>query len=288
VVAEIRHDLLKHRASALGMLDTPQTPRGEVARTLLDPTPTSLAVAAAFERLRRAAGAAGVSVRPLPREPVFGPLHAALARAESLLATGSASASVDRELLAIDRQLRERHGPALSALLAAAPRTRLDPAVVAAWLRPVTEAAGPAGAPVTPGLHVAALGVDLPITSAALETIVANLVRNAITAARGSEDPRVLLRVEESQDAAGRRLVTFLVADSAPGTIALDEIERRAGDRGLGIVRDLVRRWGGHLVVRREPPPFKKAIGAAFPVLAWENPGPRPVQTAHESSARPV
>jgi hypothetical protein len=262
--AEIRHDVLKHRASALGMLGTPEAPREEVARALLEPGPASATVAAAFERLRRAAAAAGVSVRPLAREPLFGPLHRALARAETLLAAGG-NRSADRELLALDRELREQHGPALASLLAVAPRTRLDPSAVAGWLRPVSDG-GRAG-PLTPGLHLSATDVDLPITPAALETIVANLVRNAVQAARAAADPRVLLRVEETQDAAGRRLVTFLVADSAPTTVALDEIERRDGGRGLGIVRDLVRRWGGHLVVRREPAPFYKAIGAAFPLL---------------------
>ena len=76
----------------------------------------------------------------------------------------------------------------------------------------------------------------------------------------------MLVRVEETQDAAGRRLVTFLVADSAPATVALDEIEQRDGERGLGIVRDsgppLGRAPGG----AAEQPPFQKAIGAAFPV----------------------
>jgi signal transduction histidine kinase len=48
--------------------------------------------------------------------------------------------------------------------------------------------------------------------------------------------------------------------------VTLDEIDRREGQRGLGIVRDLVHRWGGHLVVRPEPAPFVKAIGATFPL----------------------
>jgi hypothetical protein len=75
----------------------------------------------------------------------------------------------------------------------------------------------------------------------------------------------VLVRLEEERDAVGRRLVTLLVADSAPATLALEDIERRDGQRGLGIVRDLVRRWGGHLEVRPERPPLVKAIGASFP-----------------------
>ena len=261
--AEVRHDVLKHRASALGMLGTPDAPHEEVARALLEPTPTSAAVAAAFERLRRAAAAAGVTLLPLAREPVFGPLHRALARAEALVSSQPGRAAL-RQLQQLDHDLRERHGPALGALLSFAPRTRLDPAAVAAWLRPSETPDRATG--VTPGLHLAVLDVDLPITAAALETIVANLVRNAVAAARGGPDPRVLVRVEEGHDAAGRRLVTFLVADSAPTTVALDEIEQRDGQRGLGIVRDLVRRWGGHLVVRREPAPFHKAIGASFPI----------------------
>jgi hypothetical protein len=50
--------------------------------------------------------------------------------------------------------------------------------------------------------------------------------------------------------------------------VSLEQIEQRNGQRGLGIVRDLVRRWGGHLIVRGESAPFVKAIGAAFPVTS--------------------
>jgi signal transduction histidine kinase len=65
-------------------------------------------------------------------------------------------------------------------------------------------------------------------------------------------------------------MVTVLVADSAPHTPTPAEIEARDGQRGLGIVRDLVRRWGGHLVVRPEPAPLVKAIGASFPAAIAE------------------
>ena len=84
---------------------------------------------------------------------------------------------------------------------------------------------------------------------------------------RGGE-ARVLVRLEEERDAVGRRLVTLLVADSAGASLSLEEIERRDGQRGLGIVRDLVRRWGGHLVVRPERPPLGRR-------LAPRSPGPR-------------
>jgi hypothetical protein len=60
-------------------------------------------------------------------------------------------------------------------------------------------------------------------------------------------------------------MVSLLVADSAQSTLSLDDIEQRDSQRGLGIVRDLVRRWGGYMIVREEPAPFVKSIGAAFP-----------------------
>jgi hypothetical protein len=50
--------------------------------------------------------------------------------------------------------------------------------------------------------------------------------------------------------------------------VTLEEIDGRDGQRGLGLVRDLVRRWGGHLVVLSEAPPLVKGIGAVFPLPA--------------------
>ena len=87
VVAEVRHDVLKHRASALGLLADASAGanREEIARLLLEPVPASAAVTGAYERLQRAAGAVGIVLRPLEREPVFGPLVAALSRVETLL-----------------------------------------------------------------------------------------------------------------------------------------------------------------------------------------------------------
>jgi signal transduction histidine kinase len=275
-VGEIRHDVLKHRASALGMLGESVTAREEIARTLREPVPTSAVVASAYDRLRRAAAAVGVTLRPLEREPLFGPLARALSRAETLIDRPANGAALG----ALDRELRERHGPALGALLTLAPRTRLDPAELAGWLRTLAETTAAAEQrgkgeleraaipPITPGLHLPALDLEVPLPPEALHTILANLVRNALSAVRGSADARVLVRVEQQRDATGRRMVTFLVADSAAGAVSLEQIEQREVQRGLGIVRDLVRRWGGHVVVQDEPAPFVKAIGAAFPGIS--------------------
>src|SRR6266849_7375917 len=72
-VAALRHDVLKHRASVLSAALDPGA-REEVARALLQPEPVSRTVAQAYQRLRQEARAQGVSLRPLAREPVFGPL----------------------------------------------------------------------------------------------------------------------------------------------------------------------------------------------------------------------
>jgi len=63
----------------------------------------------------------------------------------------------------------------------------------------------------------------------------------------------------------GRPLVTLFVGDSAASTPTLEAIEARESGRGLAIVRDAVRQWRGHLVVRAEPAPLAKLIGASFP-----------------------
>ena len=47
--------------------------------------------------------------------------------------------------------------------------------------------------------------------------------------------------------------------------VSLEAIEQRESGRGLALVRDLTREWQGHLVVRAEEPPWKKAVGACFP-----------------------
>jgi len=60
--------------------------------------------------------------------------------------------------------------------------------------------------------------------------------------------------------------VSLLVGDSAAAALTLEAVEARESGRGLAIVRDLVRKWRGHLVIRDEAPPFTKVVGACFPL----------------------
>jgi signal transduction histidine kinase len=261
VVGELRHDVLKHRASVLGMV---RERRDDVARSLRSPEPASQVVARQYQMLREAARAQGVRLRRLSREPVFGPLVRDLTRAETLLA----GAGGDDEILAIDKRLRDVHAPRLAALLRLSPRTRLDAAAVAGWIRDVeAEMRRAGGAWADPSILIAGMQVEFPVEREALSTIFANLLRNAQTAAAGGS---VIVRLGEERDAAGRNLTTLLVGDSAAGdsaagAITLEAIEQRESGRGLALVRDLTREWQGHLVVRSEEPPWKKAVGACFP-----------------------
>jgi signal transduction histidine kinase len=258
-VNELRHDLLKHRAGVLGMLAEPGASREDVARALLSPEPASATLARHYEALRTAARAQGVSLRRLAREPTFGPLARDLSRAESLL-RGSGG---DGELLRIDARIRGEHATRLAALLRLGPRTRLDAAAVAGWIRDVEAEMRRGGSKWTaPSILLQGMGVEFAVEREALSTIFANLLRNAQAAAAGGE---VIVKLGEEHDAAGRNLTVLLVGDSSAHTVSLEAIEQRESGRGLSLVRDLTREWQGHVVVRAEEPPWKKAVGACFP-----------------------
>jgi signal transduction histidine kinase len=202
-----------------------------------------------------------VTLRPLGREPVFGPLWRDLRRAEAWAEQPTRT----RALVAVDGRLRGVHSERLGALLRLGPRTRLDGAALADWIRDL-EAELAADGWTPPAILLQDLELDFPVERAALCTIFANLLRNAETAVRAQAPGHVIVRVESARDATGRRVLTLLVGDSAPEPIALDAIEARESGRGLAIVRDLVREWRGHLVVRSETAPWTKAVGACFPV----------------------
>jgi tetratricopeptide (TPR) repeat protein len=281
VVGELRHDVLKHRAGVLGLAADAGVNRAELSRALLEPTPTSVVVAAAHERLAKAARGQGIALRPLRREPVLGPLAADLARAERLLGTPSSAALDPEPLLAIDRRLRGAHAQRLGALLQRGPRTRLGPLELSAWIAAVEAATRGDGARwIAPALLLGDLDVDFPVERDALHAIFANLLRNAQAAAgagRGAggaavagqdadEEGHVIVRVERERDVTGRQVASLFVGDSASTILTLEQIDARESGRGLAIVRDLVRQWRGHLVIRADAAPFAKVVGACFPL----------------------
>jgi hypothetical protein len=258
-VAEVRHDVIKHRASVLGM---GEEDRQDMARVLLEPQPASELVAEIYARVEQAATGLGLTLRPLDREPTFGPIAGALRQAERILREGR-RAPLDE----LDRELREEHTARLGHLLTLGPRTELDAETLTRWIRAV-EAETPGTT--APGLLMKNMDLSVGVDETALYTIFANLLRNAEQAVAERPEPRILVRVERETDVTGRQLVTILVADSAPHAPMLNptDIEKRDGQRGLGLVRDLTRKWGGHLAIRNESAPLVKAIGASFPAAS--------------------
>ena len=259
-VAEVRHDLLKHRASALGLAGATGTSRDEIVRAMNEPVPVSKALAEVYTQLVDRARALGIALRPVRREPVFGDLLRDLVRAEQAVHAQNAN----DELLELDHAFREIHAPRLAHLLAAGPRTAVHPDRLALWIRAVEVEVGQAGW-IAPSIMVADLDLAVPIAEPALAAIIVNLLRNAAAAVHGATDGRILLRVDSQRDVTGRRMVSVVVADSATHPLTLEDIERRDRQRGLGIVRDLVRRWGGFMIVQKEGLPFVKSVGAVFP-----------------------
>lgn len=265
-VGELRHDVLKHRAGVLGAVADGQAPRAEIERALTEPRPTSVVVAAIYDRLTQSARGAGVTLQPLAREPIFGALARDLARAELLLPRVPPHDGRD-ELVAIDGRLRGARADELAALLRQGPRTRLDAAMLSRWIAALEASTRQAGRPWTaPGLSLADLDVDFPVEEDALVAIFANLLRNAEAAVAGQTDARVIVRVDRERDVTGRQSVTLFVGDAATAPLSLEAIEARESGRGLAIVRDLTRQWRGHLVVRPETAPLTKLVGACFPL----------------------
>ncbi|MBS2024325.1 MAG: tetratricopeptide repeat protein [Deltaproteobacteria bacterium] len=260
-VAAIRHDALKHRASALSMLDS--APREDVQHALTLPRPASQLVADAYLAVREAARQLGLGLKPLAREPVFGALSTDLQAAEEQLARppGPRDARIHR---AASRM--KAHADALGALLQLGPRTRLDATQVSKWLLALEGEARALNQPWTsPALELLRLDLDFPIAQGALESVFANLVRNAQAAAGAHPEPRVRIRIDEERDAAGRRLLVLSVADSSPQLVSIEQISARESGRGLGLVRDGVRAWQGFLRVRPESAPLHKSVEACFP-----------------------
>jgi len=257
-IGRIRHDVLKHRTSALELLADPTTARADVARALLEPAPTSSDVVSIYDQLAQEARGLGVLLCPVAREPVLGALVADLKRAEALI---QRTDDVSPALHEIDERLRGSHLDSLQALLRSGPRTTLNAGLVSRWIDGVC---GQNPSATMPGLYLPAAQIPFPLPESTLGSIVSNLLRNAVAASE-DDTSAVEVRVEQGRDGTGRRTVSLLVADTSPRGLDTEVIEGRPADRGLGIVRDTTRAWGGEIVVRDEPAPFCKSVGVRFP-----------------------
>ena len=70
------------------------------------------------------------------------------------------------------------------------------------------------------------------------------------------------------------KLNNYSVVEATSGEQALEvvDIDNRPADRGLGIVREATRAWGGEIITLDEPAPFHKSIGVRFAAPAEAKP----------------
>ena len=71
---------------------------------------------------------------------------------------------------------------------------------------------------------------------------------------------KVIVRLVREADFAGMTWVKLQIGDNAEAELSDTDLENRAADRGLGIVRDTARDWRGRVVIQRENPPYRKTI----------------------------
>jgi tetratricopeptide (TPR) repeat protein len=264
VIGELRHDVLKHRTSALGLLRDDQTTIETLRTALLTPEPVSHAVAAAYARLAGAARAEGIGLRRLRREPVLGSLFRDLRRVEKLVARKQHKGQKPA-ILAVDERLRHVHPTRLKQLLALGPQCQVDAAELQRWIAVVEhEWARDQKRFVAPALRMSDLVLHFPLERQALFQIFANLLRNAQAAVGALVEPRVVVVLGRDKDFTGRERVTLQVGDNSTVELSLEAIESRDTGRGLAVLRDLTRHYQGQIVIRPAEAPYCKYVGVGF------------------------
>jgi tetratricopeptide (TPR) repeat protein len=264
VIGELRHDVLKHRTSALGLLRDDQTTIETLRVALLTPEPASQAVAAAYARLSAAARAEGITLRRLGREPTLGALHRDLCRVERLIVQKPFEGQKS-EILTIDERLRNVHPTRLKHLLALGPQCAVDAAELQRWIAVVEqEWARDNQSFVAPALQMSDLVVRFPLERQGLFQIFANLLRNAQAAVGSLVEPRIVVVLGKETDFTGREQVTLEVGDNSPLELTLETIESRETGRGLAVLRDLTRHYKGQIVIHPAEAPYSKYVGVKF------------------------
>jgi tetratricopeptide (TPR) repeat protein len=261
VVGHLRHDVLKHRTSALELLAQDPSTLPKLRATLLEPVPVSAVLTEAYTQLRVAARAQGVTLRRLEREPVFGALLKDLRLVERSLDDMRHAPLIQR----LDARLRTVHPDQLQRLLAQGPRFELDAVAIQRWIASLQAELTGRGQPWTvPALQMSDLTLPFPVDEGALFQVFANLLRNAQAAVKATAKPKILVRLLREADFAGRTWVKLQIGDNAEAELSDADLENRAPDRGLGIVRDTSRDWHGRIVIQRESSPYHKTLSVEF------------------------
>lgn len=240
LLAGIRHEVLKHNTTVLpdvaAALETGDRGPWEAFTARLPELDEKLrAYISALVTLGASRG-----MRLVPEtDPVLGPLVQTFDRLKRI------RRPEPDELLTLSRVVNERVFADISRTVREICVIECDEALVRAVYQRVCAEPGLAGDNL-PELWVTGGPVTLRLFRPDLEDILANLLRNALTAGARS----LAVALSESEDeVTGHPLVEFAVIDDAPGTLTNAMIRSRFIGRGLGLAVDLTNRHGGSIRV---------------------------------------
>ncbi len=273
VLSAIRHEVLKHNTTVLGVVadaldDGDPDPAFWAAERLFAPRGAVVRFRGYIGELVQLGGAHGVHLNLRWRDPVLGPLIAAmdgLSAVERDLRAGRG-----RRLAETLRQLSDRLNTdgyrALGRLLADICVLQVHEALV----RDVYAAV--AAEPAFRAHQRLPLEVQLPtepivvrLFRSDLEDILANLLRNSLAATvEAANADRLGVRVAlEDDPITGIERVQLRVLDNSPRRLSTAMIRGRYIGRGLGLAVDLISRAGGSIHVEAEPG-WSKAVVVRF------------------------
>ncbi len=195
------------------------------------------------------------------KDPVVAPMARAMDRLRRLEGPlrrpWRAPAATPGRLRAIAQALNEDAYAGLGELLGRLGTTAVGPELVlGTWARVRAEANISRLSPCELAMSGREDTLPARIFAGDLEDVLANLLRNAVTAAcaRGDGSGRVGVCIEEEEDPiTGQESVLLRVLDDAPGRLETADIHTRGIGRGLGLTADLIARHDGSIGVERRP-----------------------------------
>lgn len=240
LLAGIRHEVLKHNTTVL--------PEVAAALEAGDPRPWE-ALSARLPELGDKLGAyigalvalgRGAGVRLVPeRDPTLGPLLRTFGRLRRARRPDPAEVRAWSQVVNVDAY------EALGRMVREICVLRVDEALVREVYERVAAEPGFLGTPL-PELWVTGGPLTLRLFRPDLEDILANLLRNALSA--GARSLAVAL-AESEDEVTGHPLAEIAVVDDAPGALTNAMIRSRFIGRGLGLAVDLTNRHGGNIRV---------------------------------------
>ncbi|MCO4743197.1 MAG: hypothetical protein KC912_00310 [Proteobacteria bacterium] len=267
VLSALRHEVLKHNTSLLEpVADALERGDDELVAWANERLFGERGVVARFfeqcERLRAVGRRHGEALNLSHVDPLFGPALVEVHRLGGLrkdlerMRPGAAAA-----LREIAQVLNRDTYAGLGRLLALGQRVAIHDGLVASAWDDVQAEPARRDAPPVPLVLDIDTGLFVRGDHTDLHDVLVNLFRNALQAGA----TRLAVSTEVQEDwVTGLESIVIRVADDAEGRVTTEQIRGRFIERGLGLVVDLVHRFGGSVSVA-DHPGYAKAIAVRLP-----------------------